>query len=163
MTALAPPRQKLLSRAELLKRYGPPRRLRLVFTNGCFDLLHRGHVEYLYEARALGDALVVGLNSDTSARRLEKGEGRPFVPEEDRAAVLAGLACVDAVVIFQEDSPRALIAELLPDVLVKGGDYRADEVVGREEVEAVGGCVVILHYRQGQSTSGLIQRIRQGR
>jgi len=153
------PATKILPRAELLRRYGRPRTGRLVFTNGCFDLLHRGHIEVLYEARALGDALVVGLNADASVRRL-KGPGRPLVPEEDRALLLAALACVDAVTIFPEDTPRALIAALLPDVLVKGGDYAPDQVAGREEVEAAGGQVVILPYRDGWSTSELVRRIR---
>ena len=156
------PAEKVLTREELLERYGRPRRGTLVFTNGCFDLLHRGHVEYLYAARALGDALVVGLNTDDSVRRL-KGEGRPLNSQEDRAVVLAGLGCVDAVTFFDEDTPRNLIAALLPDILVKGGDYRPENVVGREEVEAAGGRVVILPYLEGRSTTGLVRRIQEGR
>lgn len=151
--------EKVLTLDELLARHGRPREGRLVFTNGCFDLLHRGHVEYLYAARALGDALVVGLNSDDSVRRL-KGESRPVVTELDRAIVLAGLGAVDAVTIFEEDTPRDLIAALLPDLLVKGGDYRPEDVVGREEVEAAGGEVVIIPFLEGRSTTALINRMQ---
>jgi len=153
------PQEKILTREEILSRYGRPRSNKLVFTNGCFDLLHRGHVEYLYAARALGDALVLALNSDASVRRL-KGESRPVVPELDRAIVVAGLACVDAVTIFDEDTPRELIAALLPDVLVKGGDYRPEEVVGREEVEEAGGEVVIMPLVPGRSTTALIHKLQ---
>lgn len=153
------PAEKILSREELLSRYGRPRDRKLVFTNGCFDLLHRGHVEYLYAARALGDILILALNSDTSVRRL-KGESRPVVSELDRAIVVAGLACVDAVTIFDEDTPRNLIAALLPDLLVKGGDYRPEEVVGRSEVEAAGGEVVIIPFLPGRSTTALIHQLQ---
>ena len=131
----------------------------MVFTNGCFDILHRGHVEYLYAARDLGDILVVGVNTDASVRRL-KGSGRPVVPLEDRLYVLAGLGCVDAVTPFGEDTPRKLIAALLPDVLVKGGDYQPDDVVGATEVRQAGGKVVILPFVQGRSTTGLIQKLK---
>jgi D-beta-D-heptose 7-phosphate kinase/D-beta-D-heptose 1-phosphate adenosyltransferase len=133
---------------------------RVAFTNGCFDLLHRGHVEYLAEARALADALVVGVNADVSVERL-KGPGRPLVPAGDRAQVLAALAAVDRVVIFAEDTPAVLIAELLPDVLAKGGDYELDQIAGREVVEAAGGRVVRIAFRPGYSTSDLIARLRQ--
>ncbi|HEX7090532.1 MAG TPA: D-glycero-beta-D-manno-heptose 1-phosphate adenylyltransferase [Longimicrobiales bacterium] len=153
------PAAKILGREELLRRFGRPRTGRLVFTNGCFDLLHRGHVEYLHEARALGDALVVGINSDDSVRRL-KGPGRPLVSAEDRALLVAALGCVDAVTIFEEDTPRELIAELLPDVLAKGADYALDQVVGREEVEAAGGRVVLVRLREGYSSTALLRRIR---
>lgn len=146
----------------MLARYGRPRSYTLVFTNGCFDLLHPGHVEYLHEARALGDALVVGLNSDDSARGL-KGPGRPLVKERDRALVLAGLSSVDAVTVFGEDTPRDLVAKLLPDLLVKGGDYAAADVVGATEVEAAGGRVVIVPFLQGYSTTSLVERIRKER
>jgi D-beta-D-heptose 7-phosphate kinase/D-beta-D-heptose 1-phosphate adenosyltransferase len=132
---------------------------RLVFTNGCFDLLHRGHVEYLAAARELGDALVVGVNDDDSVRRL-KGPARPLVAADDRAHVLAALAAVDRVVIFAEDTPAALIAALVPDVLVKGGDYTPDTVVGRATVEAAGGRVVLIPFRPGYSTTGTIARLR---
>jgi rfaE bifunctional protein nucleotidyltransferase chain/domain len=152
---------KVLSRAELLDRFGRPRDYTLVFTNGCFDILHPGHVEYLHRARALGDALVVGVNTDDSVRRL-KGSGRPLVADRDRATVLAALASVDAVTLFDEDTPLELIARLLPDVLVKGGDYSREDVVGRAEVEASGGRVVIVPFLAGHSTSSLVERIRGG-
>ncbi len=132
---------------------------RLVFTNGCFDILHVGHVRYLQQARALGDALVVAINSDRSVRGL-KGEGRPVMNEAERAEMLAALACVDFVTVFDEDSPRRLIAELLPDVLVKGGDYALAEIHGREEVEAAGGRVVALPYVEGASTTGIIEKMK---
>jgi|GEM_PF-1091583 len=130
---------------------------RLVFTNGCFDLLHVGHVRYLTQARALGDRLLVAINSDRSVRAL-KGEGRPVTGEAERAEVLAALEAVSLVTVFDEESPRALIARLLPDVLVKGGDYRPDQIHGREEVEAAGGCVLALPFVEGASTTSLIER-----
>lgn len=135
---------------------------RLCFTNGCFDLLHPGHVRYLEDARALGDFLVVGLNSDASVARL-KGVTRPLQDEAARAAVLLGLRSVDAVVRFDEDTPLELIKALRPDILVKGGDYTADTVVGRDLVEASGGRVVILPFIPGHSTSRIEQRVRSGR
>ncbi|HME91380.1 MAG TPA: D-glycero-beta-D-manno-heptose 1-phosphate adenylyltransferase [Myxococcaceae bacterium] len=134
---------------------------RVVFTNGCFDLLHPGHVRLVEEARGLGDLLIVGLNSDTSVRSL-KGEGRPIIPEQERAEVLAALECVDAVVIFGEPTPRQIISKLLPDVLVKGGDWRPDQIIGREEVEAAGGRVVSIPVVAGHSTTAILERIRQG-
>jgi D-beta-D-heptose 7-phosphate kinase/D-beta-D-heptose 1-phosphate adenosyltransferase len=133
---------------------------RLVFTNGCFDLLHVGHVRYLAAARGLGDALLVAVNSDRSVRAL-KGRGRPLVGEAERAEVLAALAAVDFVTVFDEESPRALIRELLPDVLVKGGDYALDEIHGREEVEAAGGRVLALPFVEGASTTSLVERVRK--
>lgn len=133
---------------------------RVVLTNGCFDLLHPGHVRYLAEARRLGDALIVALNSDASVRRL-KGAGRPILSESERAEVLAALAAVDWVTVFDEDTPRPLIAALLPDVLVKGGDWAIEEIVGREEVEAAGGRVLALPYLEGSSTTDIIERIRK--
>ena len=132
---------------------------RVVFTNGCFDLLHRGHVEYLAAARGLGDALVVGVNDDDSVRRL-KGAGRPLVGAADRAVVLAALAAVDRVVLFAEDTPAELIRLVLPDVLVKGGDYALDAVVGRDVVEAAGGEVILIPFRAGYSTSAILARAR---
>ncbi|HZI19756.1 MAG TPA: D-glycero-beta-D-manno-heptose 1-phosphate adenylyltransferase [Pyrinomonadaceae bacterium] len=141
---------------ERLRAAGRP----LVFTNGCFDILHVGHARYLAEARALGDALLVAVNSDRSVRAL-KGEGRPVVGESERAELLAALEAVSIVTIFDEDSPRALIAELLPDVLVKGGDYRLDQIHGREEVEAAGGRVVALPFVEGASTTDIIERVRR--
>lgn len=157
-TGIPGPEVRVLDRDRLLAAYGRPRSRRVVFTNGCFDILHRGHVEYLYGARALGDALVVGVNTDDSVRRL-KGAGRPVVPLEDRMYVLAGLACVDAVTPFAEDTPRDLIAALRPDVLVKGGDYAADEVVGAPEVREAGGEVVILPFIEGRSTTAILQQL----
>jgi len=133
---------------------------RLVFTNGCFDLLHVGHVRYLEAARGLGDALLVAVNSDRSVRAL-KGAGRPLTGEAERAEVLAALASVDFVTVFDEESPRALIRELLPDVLVKGGDYATDEIHGREEVERAGGRVLSLPFVEGASTTALVERIRR--
>jgi D-beta-D-heptose 7-phosphate kinase/D-beta-D-heptose 1-phosphate adenosyltransferase len=130
----------------------------LVFTNGCFDLLHPGHVRYLAESRALGDALVVALNSDRSVRAL-KGAGRPVLSENERAEVMAALAAVDYVIIFDEETPRELIADLLPDVLVKGGDWRVEQIIGREEVEGAGGKVLSLPYVEGSSTTDIIERI----
>jgi rfaE bifunctional protein nucleotidyltransferase chain/domain len=137
--------------------------LKVVFTNGCFDLLHPGHVHYLEEARALGDALIVGVNSDASAARLNKGPDRPFTPEADRARVLAACACVDRVVLFAEDTPLELITALQPDVLVKGGDYQLHEIVGREIVLARGGRVVALPFLPGYSTTALLERIRRAK
>ncbi|MEX2609691.1 MAG: D-glycero-beta-D-manno-heptose 1-phosphate adenylyltransferase [Gemmatimonadota bacterium] len=160
MSAPLPPESRIFARAELLEGFGRPRRETLVFTNGCFDILHRGHVAYLFAARALGDRLVVGVNSDASVSRL-KGSGRPAVGLEDRLFVLAGLACVDAVVAFEEDTPRELVAALLPDVLVKGGDYAPADVVGREEVEGAGGSVVIMPLVEGRSTTDIVRRIRK--
>jgi rfaE bifunctional protein nucleotidyltransferase chain/domain len=132
---------------------------RLVFTNGVFDILHVGHVRYLSEARKLGDALVVAINSDRSVREL-KGPSRPVVGEGERAEMLAALRCVDFVVVFDDISPRNLIASLLPDVLVKGGDYTPGQIHGREEVEAAGGVVVALPFIEGASTTSIIRRIR---
>ena len=151
---------KIRSPDELLREFGRPRHDTVVFTNGCFDILHRGHVEYLAYARALGDRLVVGLNSDRSVRAL-KGPGRPVNPLDDRAAVLAALESVDAVVAFDDDTPRDLIAALLPDILVKGGDYAPDQVVGAAEVEAAGGRVVIAPLVPGRSTTGMLQKVTE--
>lgn len=156
-----PGSSKILSRGEAMARFGPSRTLKLVFTNGCFDLLHAGHAEYLERARALGDALVVGLNTDASARRLEKGSERPYVGEADRALIVAALESVDAVCLFDEDTPAELIAELLPDVLVKGADYTLDQVVGRDLVEAGGGRVELIPLVEGRSTTGLVRRIKK--
>ena len=149
-------RQELIRARDLLRAEGRS----LVFTNGCFDLLHPGHVRYLAEARALGDALVVGLNSDRSVRVL-KGEGRPILNEKERAEIIAALQAVDYVIIFHEETPRELVADLLPDVLVKGGDWSIDQIVGREEVEAAGGRVISLPYLEGSSTTEIIERIKR--
>jgi len=151
---------KVLGRREAVLQAGPGRSFRLVFTNGCFDLLHRGHVECLQQARGMGDALLVAVNSDASVRRLGKGRGRPLVDERSRAAVVAALECVDMVTIFDEDTPRALVAELQPDVLVKGGDYSEDEVAGADAVRARGGRVEIIPLVPECSTSALVERIR---
>jgi rfaE bifunctional protein nucleotidyltransferase chain/domain len=133
---------------------------RIVFTNGCFDILHRGHVEYLQEAAALGDRLVIGLNTDDSVRRLGKGDGRPYNDQDSRAKVLAALRLVDAVVLFDQDTPLELIQAIGPDVLVKGGDYTEDQIVGAEVVKARGGEVRSLKLVEGYSTTGLVERIR---
>jgi len=135
---------------------------KVVFTNGVFDLVHRGHVEYLEDARALGDRLVVGLNSDASTRRL-KGPSRPIVGEQDRAALVRALACVDLVVAFEDDTPLRLIEAVKPDVLVKGADYGVAEIVGREFVESRGGQVTTVPLREGLSTSEIVRRIREGK
>ena len=132
----------------------------IVFTNGCFDLMHIGHTRYLQAARSLGDLLVVGVNSDESVRALKKGPERPIVPEAQRAEVVAALACVDYVVIFREPDPGSLIASLQPDVLVKGSDWPLDRIVGRDTVEASGGRVQTIPLVPGISTTTLIQRIR---
>lgn len=151
---------KLLSRPDLLVRRAEWKRCgqTLVFTNGCFDVLHRGHVEYLQQARGLGHILVVGLNSDASVRQV-KGPGRPLVCEADRAAILCALQDVDFVTIFPEASVEPLVAVLLPDVLVKGGDYRLQDVVGGRLVEASGGRVATLCHVPGRSTTALIPQV----
>ena len=133
---------------------------KLVFTNGVFDILHVGHVRYLAEARALGDALLVAINSDASVRQL-KGAGRPLMNEAERAEILAALRATSYVTVFDDLSPRTLIARLLPDVLVKGGDYALDEIHGREDVEAAGGRVVSLPFVAGVSSSTIIDRMKQ--
>jgi len=158
-------REKVLSRDEVaaevarLKAAGR----KVVFTNGVFDLLHAGHVRYLEAARALGDALVVAVNADASARRLEKGPGRPYNDERARAEVVAALAAVDAVTLFGEDTPLALIELLVPDVLVKGGDWPEEKIVGADVVRRAGGVVRALPFEAGFSTSALVARIKEGR
>jgi D-beta-D-heptose 7-phosphate kinase/D-beta-D-heptose 1-phosphate adenosyltransferase len=156
--------EKLLSQDKLLRvREGLRAEGKsVVFTNGVFDLLHVGHVRYLAAARGLGDALVVAINSDRTVREL-KGDGRPIAKEDERAEILAALRQVDYVTIFDDVSPRSLIARLLPDVLVKGGDYGLDEIHGREEVEAAGGRVVSLPFVEGASTSTIIERMKKSR
>lgn len=135
---------------------------RIVFTNGCFDILHRGHVEYLQEAAALGDRLIIGLNSDASVRRLGKAADRPLNDEQSRAKVLSALRLVDAVVIFDQDTPLELIQAIAPEVLVKGGDWTEDRIVGAEVVKARGGEVRSLKLVDGFSTTALIEKIRHG-
>ena len=132
----------------------------IVFTNGVFDLLHIGHLRYLHQARRLGDALIVGINSDQSVRA-NKGPGRPVTPEAERAELLEALSCVDGVVVFEEETPYQLVAALQPDVLVKGADWPEDAIVGRDIVEARGGRVVRVPVEPGQSTSAIIDRIRR--
>jgi len=132
----------------------------IVFTNGVFDLLHPGHVRYLQQARGLGDALIVGVNSDASVRAI-KGPSRPVTNEQERAEVIAALACVDAAVVFDEDTPHAIIAAIQPDVLVKGADWAADAIVGRDVVEARGGRVVRMPIETGYSTTAILERIRR--
>lgn len=134
----------------------------VVFTNGVFDLLHPGHVRYLADARALGDALIVAVNSDRSVRA-NKGPARPINPEDERAELLLALECVDAAVIFDEDTPHAIVTRIQPDMLVKGADWGPDNIVGREIVEARGGRVVRLELEPGHSTTDLISRVRMGR
>lgn len=147
-------RERLIEERERLRAAGK----RVVFTNGCFDLLHPGHVRYLAAARALGDALIVALNSDRSVREL-KGPTRPILTEAERVEVISALASVDYVTIFDEPTPRSLIAALLPDLLVKGGDWGVGEIVGREEVEAAGGITQSLAFVEGCSTTEIISRI----
>ena len=152
--------EKILDRAQVVERLGPGRSFRLAFTNGCFDLLHPGHADCLERARRLGDALLVAVNTDRSVRSLGKGEGRPLVDQDARARMVAALGCVDWVTLFDEETPEKLIAEVRPDVLVKGGDYSEEEVAGAEVVRGGGGRVVIVPLLPGYSTSALVRRIR---
>lgn len=155
--------ERLLSKDEIV-RFVAARRARgqtIVFTNGVFDLLHPGHVRYLRSAHALGEVLVVGLNADVSVRR-NKGPGRPINPQEERAEVLGALECVDAVVIFDEDTPGEIVALVQPDVLVKGADWPADQIVGRDTVERRGGRVVRVPLEQGYSTTRIIEHVKRG-
>jgi D-beta-D-heptose 7-phosphate kinase/D-beta-D-heptose 1-phosphate adenosyltransferase len=160
----APPLTENIRDLPALLRALEPRRIRgecVVFTNGCFDLVHPGHVIYLEAARDRGDLLIVGLNSDASVRRL-KGGGRPVFSQEERATVLAALRSVDYVCVFDEDTPLALIEAILPDVLVKGGDWRLAQIVGKEVVEAAGGRVMNLPFVEGQSTTAILEKIAKG-
>jgi len=151
----------VLTLEELILQFGPGKRngRRVVFTNGCFDLLHPGHIKILEAARSLGDVLVVGINSDDSVRTL-KGAGRPVIPEQERAEILAGFECVDGVVVFDELTPQKTVAALLPDILVKGEDWPGNQIVGREEVEAAGGKVVLIDVVEGHSTTEILRKIR---
>lgn len=153
---------RIVSREELMALVGRGNRgsRRVVFTNGCFDLLHPGHIRTLEQARALGDVLVVGVNNDAGVRKA-KGDSRPVVVENERAELLAALEAVDFVVLFGEPTPRELIRQLLPDVLVKGADWGATEIVGREEVEEAGGRVVSVALEPGYSTTGILEKIRK--
>jgi D-beta-D-heptose 7-phosphate kinase/D-beta-D-heptose 1-phosphate adenosyltransferase len=148
--------EQLVNERERLRSAGA----RVVFTNGVFDLLHLGHVRYLASARALGSTLIVAINSDSMVREL-KGPGRPVTNQEERAEILAALRAVDYVTVFDDLSPRSLIARLLPDVLVKGGDYKLNEIHGREEVEAAGGKVVALPFVEGASTTAMIEKVKR--
>ncbi|MEQ1626549.1 MAG: D-glycero-beta-D-manno-heptose 1-phosphate adenylyltransferase [Nitrospira sp.] len=153
---------KIVTKEQLVELLQPLRAgsSRIVFTNGCFDLMHVGHTRYLQAAKTLGDLLVVGVNSDKSVRSLDKAPDRPIVPEAQRAEVLAALGCVDFVVVFSESDPRALITAVQPDVLVKGGDWSLDRIIGRDVVEARGGRVQTIPLVPGFSTTALIHRIR---
>jgi rfaE bifunctional protein nucleotidyltransferase chain/domain len=150
-----------LTLEETIVRFGREKRngKRVVFTNGCFDLLHPGHIRSLEAARSLGDVLIVALNSDDSVRAL-KGPGRPVTPAQERAEILASLECVDSVLIFEDLTPQKVIAALLPDILVKGGDWPGNQIVGREEVEAAGGKVVLVDVVPGYSTTEILKKIR---
>jgi rfaE bifunctional protein nucleotidyltransferase chain/domain len=150
---------RVVSEQALVERFGRPRDFRLVFSNGVFDLLHSGHLSSLETAREFGDALVVAINSDRSTASL-KGPGRPIQSEGDRARLVAALRCVDAVTIFDDDTPARLIEQLLPDVLVKGADYRVEEIAGAEAVLAAGGEVRLIELEQGRSTSEIIGRLK---
>jgi D-beta-D-heptose 7-phosphate kinase / D-beta-D-heptose 1-phosphate adenosyltransferase len=153
-------KQKIKERKELIRiiKDLKSKGKRIVFTNGCFDLLHLGHVRYLEKAKALGDILVVGVNSDSSVRKI-KGPKRPVLPEEERAEILSGLGCVDYITLFNEIDPLKLITSLHPNVLAKGGDWTKEQTIGREVVERSGGEVVIIPFVQGASTSNLIETI----
>ncbi len=153
--------EKIIDREDFVSWQEKLNHGRIVFTNGCFDILHPGHVDYLERARGLGELLVVGLNSDDSIRRI-KGGGRPVNPVRDRARVLAGLACVDFILIFEEDTPYELIKIVRPHILVKGGDWTVDTIVGRNIVEELGGQVFSLELNPGYSTTNIISRIRHG-
>ncbi len=144
---------------EFMRRLRTNKDIRIAFTNGCFDLLHRGHVEYLEQARAVADFLFVGLNSDASVRRL-KGNGRPLMPADDRAYILSRLRAVDAVCIFEQDTPLELIQMVHPDFLIKGGDYRVEDIVGRDFVKSYGGQVHTIPLIPGRSTTGIIEKIK---
>ena len=155
-------RDKILQPAQLtpLLQKARQQQQKIVFTNGCFDVMHVGHTRYLQAAKDLGDILVVGVNSDASVRSLDKAPDRPIVPETQRAEVLAALGCIDYVVIFHESDPLQLITTIQPDVLVKGGDWAIDRIVGRAVVEARGGIVTTIPLVPGMSTTALLQRIR---
>ena len=147
-------REAAAAEAKRLKAAGKA----LVFTNGVFDLLHVGHLRYLQQARGLGDALMIGLNADSCVKRL-KGDKRPILPEAERAELLAGLACVDYVCLFEEDDPRELIKAVVPQILVKGGDWPIEKILGRDTVEAAGGKVLSLPFVEGRSTTTIVQDI----
>ena len=155
--------QKIITLDEMCKRLDTLRsretKCNVVFTNGCFDLLHRGHADYLSRARDLGDLLIVGLNSDSSVSRL-KGPSRPISNQNSRAYLLASFAFVDYVILFEDDTPKKLIEAIRPDILVKGGDYAPDDVVGKKEVEERGGRLVLIPFVEGKSTTNIIEKIK---
>ena len=153
---------QVLSRDELvaIRRQLKQQRKKVVFTNGVFDILHRGHVEYLQKARALGDVLMVGVNTDASVKKI-KDDGRPIVPEQDRAHVLSALAAVDYVCLFPEETPLELLTDLVPDVLVKGADWPVDAVVGKDIVEQAGGSVQTIEFLPQRSTTNIINTIKE--
>lgn len=150
------PRAEAPNRIQCLKDLGKE----VIFTNGCFDLLHVGHIAYLNAARQLGDTLILGLNADESVKRL-KGDTRPINPEIDRALMLAALACIDYIILFDEDTPEALITEITPDVLVKGGDYTIDDIVGADHVKDNGGIVTVIPFLKGYSSTSIINKIQE--
>jgi len=154
-------KDKIVSKETAQKQMSPLQSSgkKIVFTNGCFDILHPGHVDYLSQARDLGDFLVLGLNTDTSVRRLNKAPNRPINDEQTRATVLAGLACVDLLVFFDEETPYELIKFLKPDILVKGNDYKAEEIVGYDIIKAKGGEIITIPMVHGYSTTKLIEKI----
>ena len=154
--------QKLVSKEKLqnLLQDWNSKNQQIVFTNGCFDILHAGHVEYLCHARDLGDKLILGLNTDASVKRLGKSPERPINSEDTRATILAGLECIDAIVLFDEDTPLELITFVQPDVLVKGNDYKAEDIVGYDVVTAKGGKVITIQLVEGFSTTNLIQKMK---
>jgi D-beta-D-heptose 7-phosphate kinase/D-beta-D-heptose 1-phosphate adenosyltransferase len=163
MTLFDPTSRKIISREDMAPLLDGHRSKgeKIVFTNGCFDVLHAGHIQYLEQARALGDVLVIGLNSDASVRRL-KGPSRPLVPQNDRARILAALEAVSYVMIFEEDTPAETLGLLRPDIHVKGGDYSGDDLPEGEIVRAYGGTVKVLEFLQGRSTTALVKKIRRG-
>lgn len=153
-------RSKIVTLTELMQKLQHREGETIVFTNGCFDIIHRGHVDYLSRARDLGTKLVLGLNSDASVRRL-KGESRPIVDQQSRAFVLAGFQFIDYVVIFEEDTPFNLISTIQPDILVKGGDYKIENIVGHDVVEAHGGKVMTIPFVEGFSTTNIVNKMQQ--
>ncbi|SVA42300.1 uncharacterized protein METZ01_LOCUS95154 [marine metagenome] len=155
------PESKILSREDCRNQFGPQRDMEVVFTNGCFDVLHPGHVAYLNEARSLADVLIVGVNSDASMQLLNKGPGRPVMSEFDRAFMVAALESVDVVCVFDDDTPAELISEIVPDVLVKGADYTLEGLVGRKIVEDAGGRVGLIPLHEDYSSTNLLIRIRE--
>jgi len=156
-------KKKILSQEEIVRIVNIHRffKKKIVFTNGCFDILHPGHVYYLNQARSLGDVLVVGLNSDDSVKRLNKGTERPIHSQDKRADVLAALLCVDYISIFDEDTPLELIQKIKPDVLVKGGDYTIDKIAGADFVQAYGGSVAIIPLLEGYSTTDIVNKLKR--